>query len=653
MGAGNASDSSGSKDMSGGGSGYIANPMLSSKKMVCYNCTTSNNINTKTESNECHNGEPTEDCAKEGNGHARITYLGKNHCGIEPGTTFTFDYTGGVQEYTADCDGVYKVELWGAQGSNGTGADVVGGLGGYTSGNITLKSNTTLYIYNGASSNSTQKNVKTFNNGTSSSGGFNGGGATDIRLVNGDWDNFDSLKSRIMVAGGGGTKSSSGVAGAGGGLVGYDASTEGGTQFTFGETIYSPQSSFGVANGGCTGGNGYYPGAGATCANGSGGGSSFISGHYGCDAIDESSTSSNIIHTNQPIHYSGLYFTDTRMVDGQGYSWTNTKSGKTNMPNHEGTGTMIGNSGNGYTKITYLGKDYCSMQPGQEFTFDYVGSAQEFTAECKGTYRVELWGAQGGSYEADGTGEKGAYTAGDISLLAGTKLYVYVGQGEGGRNEPAFNATTTSTGSGTPGGGATDIRLYSDEWNNALGLRSRIMVAAGGGSNQAGKWGGAGGGLVGYSSVKDGKTNTGGTQTSGGIYSAEATTCGFGSFGSGSTCGATGGGGYYGGSGAAHANGSGAGGSSYISGHIGCVAIKSETDQTPKSGCETGTTDDRCSIHYSNYIFTNTRMIDGEGYEWTYEKAASSTGMPNHAGTATMTGNSGHGYAKITYLGNT
>ena len=31
-----------------------------------------------------------------------------------------------------------------------------------------------------------------------------GGGATDVRLTPGEWNNFDSLKSRIMVAAGGG-----------------------------------------------------------------------------------------------------------------------------------------------------------------------------------------------------------------------------------------------------------------------------------------------------------------------------------------------------------------------------------------------------------------------------------------------------------------
>ena len=59
----------------GGGSGYIGNSNLTNKKMVCYNCDTSNNVNTKTISNTCHNANPTADCAKEGNGYARITLV--------------------------------------------------------------------------------------------------------------------------------------------------------------------------------------------------------------------------------------------------------------------------------------------------------------------------------------------------------------------------------------------------------------------------------------------------------------------------------------------------------------------------------------------------------------------------------------------------
>jgi len=44
--------------------------------MACFNCKTSNEESTKTISVTCASETPTEDCAKIGNGYARITYLG-------------------------------------------------------------------------------------------------------------------------------------------------------------------------------------------------------------------------------------------------------------------------------------------------------------------------------------------------------------------------------------------------------------------------------------------------------------------------------------------------------------------------------------------------------------------------------------------------
>lgn len=61
---------------SAGGSGYIGNSFLTNKSMYCYNCTTSSEESTKTYSTTCHNANATENCAKEGNGYAIITYLG-------------------------------------------------------------------------------------------------------------------------------------------------------------------------------------------------------------------------------------------------------------------------------------------------------------------------------------------------------------------------------------------------------------------------------------------------------------------------------------------------------------------------------------------------------------------------------------------------
>ncbi|MGX4438155.1 glycine-rich protein, partial [Clostridioides difficile] len=67
-----------------------------------------------------------------------------------------------------------------------------------------------------------------------------GGGATDIRLVNGDWNNEQGLLSRIIVAGGGGGAFSKTPAGKGGGFKGGNSTNDdnssmlivpGGTQY--------------------------------------------------------------------------------------------------------------------------------------------------------------------------------------------------------------------------------------------------------------------------------------------------------------------------------------------------------------------------------------------------------------------------------------
>ena len=170
-------------------------------------------------------------------------------------------------------------------------------------------------------------NETTFNNGTSTNGGHNGGGSTDIRYFGNHtpseeelkWNSTLGINSRIMVAGGGGSANltTGGVPGAGGLLIaanGRTSRSKGGTQTSFenSETVY-PSSAFGIANGGCTGGNGYYPGAGAQCAYGSGGGSSFISGYAGVNAI---TSETNRTHTNNTLHYSGKYFIDGQMSAG-------------------------------------------------------------------------------------------------------------------------------------------------------------------------------------------------------------------------------------------------------------------------------------------------------------------------------------------------
>ncbi|EAX87729.1 hypothetical protein TVAG_208330 [Trichomonas vaginalis G3] len=98
---------------------------------------------------------------------------------------------------------------------------------------------------------------------------------------------------------------------------------------------------------GAIGGNGYYAGCSTSNSGGSTGGSSFISGHPGCDAIsNESSSFENIIHTGQPIHYSNISFFNTKMIDGQN---------KIPVPwSHYDEINETGHNGNGFVRITVL-----------------------------------------------------------------------------------------------------------------------------------------------------------------------------------------------------------------------------------------------------------------------------------------------------------
>ena len=214
------------------------------------------------------------------------------------------------------CSGKYLVEVFGAGSS---------GLGGYARGILNLIETSTFYAYIGGKGS----------RGTTWNGGgvghittCYGGGATDLRLIDGDWNNINSLRSRIIVAGGGGGYGGRGAGGNGGGLTGGDGDSSGyGTAGTGGTQTSGGTGGtggkFGIGGdrtgvgGGGGGGGGYYGGGGTSADasvyddKGAGGGSGFISGHPGCNAIDKNGN-----HTGQPNHYSGLIFTDTELVTG-------------------------------------------------------------------------------------------------------------------------------------------------------------------------------------------------------------------------------------------------------------------------------------------------------------------------------------------------
>ncbi|MGF0556115.1 glycine rich domain-containing protein [Clostridioides difficile] len=206
-------------------------------------------------------------------------------------TEWNFDCANIEQNVTLK-PGRYKFECWGARGGAlGTPYEsgFYYGYGGYCSGEITLKKETTLYLYVGIDGR------KGYNfNGAGYGNGASGGGATDIRLIGGTWDNEQGLLSRIIVAGGGGGTYDKQHGGDGGGLKGTlgtsstGAVAHGGTQFEGGRGRVEDGSCDGFFGKGATpknpssqsgGGGGWFGGACASSSgfgNGSGGGSGYV-----------------------------------------------------------------------------------------------------------------------------------------------------------------------------------------------------------------------------------------------------------------------------------------------------------------------------------------------------------------------------------------
>lgn len=313
-------------------------------------------------------------------------------------STVLFETKEEEQVFVVPKTGTYKIELWGAEGgySYALGNRYKrAGKGAYTKGEIKLKKGEVLYFQVGSKGEDSkiveddERLTVFYYPSTGGDGGYNGGGtgsddpqtdaggggggATDVRLVSGSWGDFDSLKSRIMVAAGGGGMSrhyesdvsvlkNRGDGGSGGttsginspSLIevnkenGYGATQTTGYKFGIGEDGRYCKTS---QNGSGGGAGGYFGSKAGACGigifemlTGPGGGSSFVSGCKGCNAIEKNSTYDNLKFTNQSVHYSNKKFNNIVM-----------KSGDEAMPSPYG-GKMTGNKGNGHAKITFIKK---------------------------------------------------------------------------------------------------------------------------------------------------------------------------------------------------------------------------------------------------------------------------------------------------------
>ena len=237
------------------------------------------------------------------------------------------------------------------------------------------------------------------------------------------------------------------------------------------------------------------------------------------------------------------------------------------------------------------------------FVFPYSSQNNPYSITLfPGKYSFELWGAEGGTWDSNSRSGRGAYVKGIISLKTKTDLFVYVGEKgtslvrKGGTAPPTFNGggsgyvdPSNLYNVGSSGGGSSDIRtIKGASWDSFDSLKSRIIVAAGGGGSTAnpvpsstrecsGGFGGSyeDGSGISCNSVIGIPNATGGSYNSGGIGGKGENCLGtdgtFGKAGNGGLCYSTsgGGGGYYGGGGSGVSNMNhqcGAGGSSYVSG---------------------------------------------------------------------------------------
>lgn len=236
--------------------------------------------------------------------------------------------------------------------------------------------------------------------------------------------------------------------------------------------------------------------------------------------------------------------------------------------------------------------------------YDYTGGEQTYIVSTDGYYKLEVWGAQGGSVTYSSTtyrGGYGGYSFGIVNLEKDKKIYIYVGgAGSGGSISASYSGgyngggPTNGTGNDhyhSSGGGATHIATVSGELSTLNeAIKDSILIVAGGGGGgyrhtagtEYSSIGGDGGGYIGTDSTtggSNGKQGLGGTQLAGGKYNGatESESIIFGSFGLGgkpsASWGSAGGGGYYGGgasygSTASNGNSGGGGGSGYIGNSI-------------------------------------------------------------------------------------
>ena len=273
------------------------------------------------------------------------------------------------------------------------------------------------------------------------------------------------------------------------------------------------------------------------------------------------------------------------------------------------------------------------------FNFGYTGGEQTFVAPVSGTYKLETWGAQGGSSIMNGNllelGGSGGFASGFAILSKNDVVYLNVGgtgstavkgqdtaggyngggSGTWDNNISEINTNQSETGGG--GGGATHIATKSGLLNSLENYKNSIyIVSGGGGAGNFSQHGGSGGGFIGTQG--ENFSGTGGTQISGCDFGkgCDGTGIGYSNGVSG------GGGGFYGGninSAYGKDSNAGGGGSGYIGNSLltnkvmycyNCEESNEESTKTISTTCNEETPTSYCTKQGNGYARITLVSID-------------------------------------------
>ena len=301
---------------------------------------------------------PTEEVTEEYTCKLEFNAVERESIGYNGPTEWTFDYTGGEQTFVAPITGIYKLEVWGAQGGYGTYGSTgtkIGGYGAYSFGNISIAKGSNIYVniggqggqydagYNGGGKGAFARSSPEYSGG--------GGGATHIAKKTGILSTLENFKKDIfIVASGGGGGSTCATeeekivlaGGSGGGINGNSniRKTNYGASQTSGGTILSGVGNFGTFG---QGGNGFVSSLSRCESIGGGGG-----GYYGGASNNYSGSGGSSYIGNSLLSTKAMY-----CYNCEESTEISTKTISTTCTSATPT-VNCSKQGNGYARITLI-----------------------------------------------------------------------------------------------------------------------------------------------------------------------------------------------------------------------------------------------------------------------------------------------------------